>query len=313
MKQPCQPTNVCVSFAANDDHIVQSNTLEGRRWHGSYPQNQLRRAHIASSIGDTVNRRSSSAATTNTASNNRRPTSGFTRPQSPSSKRALLSTMGREPMAGKLNAALYQKSNSGTTLRQHPKVQDKLPAVNRQTWSVLQNAYKAGKRTSSSPSLLWNQQRNGQQSPLVNRPSPAKSLALYGQRAAPQSGLSPRGSTSATARGRKVSRTRDQTGQSSTNRYGASSRLTSTHYKLDTRRRGATQPRVAKIAERFHDPKLDDPRYEPVVVYRIPEEYGGSFIIRARNEQTDAAPQRREPPNRQWQSQSVWAQRKNSR
>lgn len=301
-----------VSFAANDDHIVQSNTREGRRWHGSYPQNQLRRAQIANAIRETVNRRSSSAATTNTASNNRRPTSGFTRTQSPSSKRALLSTIGREPMAGKFNAGLYQKSNSGTTLRQNPKVQDKRPAVNGQTWSILQNAYKAGKRTSSSPSLLWNQQRNRQQLPLVNRPSPAKPPALYGQRAAPQSGLSTRGSTSATVRGIKVSRTRDQTVQSSTNQYKASSRLTSNHYKLDTRRRGATQPRVAKIAESFHDPNLDDPRYEPVVVYRIPEEYGGSLIIRARKEQTNTAPQRRDPPKRQWQSQRVWAQRKNS-
>lgn len=193
-------------------------------------------------------------------------------------------------MAGKFNAERYQKANSGTTLRKNPKVQDNRPAVNRQTWSILQNGYEASKRLHSSPSRLWNPQHNRQRTAVQKHPIPAKSPALYGREAAPQLGLGPRAWTSATARGTRVSRNRD------------------------SRRSGATRPslKVAPVAQSFHDPNFEDPRYEPVVLLQIPNAYGGAIIIRARKEQTDTVPQRRDPPKRQWQRQRVWTQRTNS-
>ncbi|XP_075907771.1 uncharacterized protein LOC142905146 [Nelusetta ayraudi] len=218
-------TLVCLVLAvhescqkANDDHVVQSNTREGRRLYGSHPQNQLRRAQSYAIRPTVIGSSSSSSSSTNTASNNQRPIGGSTQTLSRPSKsgvsfRGLLSTSGREALARKFNAELYQKSNSGTTLRKNPKVQDNRPAVNRQTWSSLQNAYEASKRLSSRPTPLWHQQPNRQQSAVRNRPTPARSPALYGREAAPQSGPGTRALTSATVRGTRVSRKRDSKSQ----------------------------------------------------------------------------------------------------
>lgn len=227
----------------------------------------------------------------------------------------MLSTLGREALARKFNVELYQKSNSGTTLRKNPKVQDNRPAVNRQTWSSLQNGYEASKRLTSRPRPLWNQQPNRQQSAVRNRPTPARSPALYGREAAPQSGMGTRTLTSATVRGTRVSRKRDSTVSHPGQRFGANGyRASSNYYKPDSRRQGATWPslKAAPVAQRFHDPNFDDPRYQPVVLLRIPNAYGGALIMRARNEQADTVPQRRDPPKRQWQSQSMWTRRTNS-
>lgn len=218
-------------------------------------------------------------------------------------------------MARKFNAELYQKSNSGTTLRKNPKVQDNRPAVNRQTWSSLQNAYEASKRLSSRPTPLWHQQPNRQQSAVRNRPTPARSPALYGREAAPQSGPGTRALTSATVRGTRVSRKRDSKVSHPGQRIGADRyRASSNYYKPDSRRQGATWPslKAAPVAQIFHDPNFEDPRYQPVMFLRIPNAYGGALIMRARNEQTDTVPQRRDPPKRQWQSQSAWTRRTNS-
>lgn len=270
--------------------VVQSNTRNEGRRHVRRPQDQLRQVKIASSNRETAIR---------TIGNNQRHSDGSTKTAPQPSNVGFPSNLRREFGVRKANAEPNQKPNRRTNVRPNPKVQQQA------------NGY-------SRPQVPWNPRPNTQ-SAVKNPLTPAKAPALYGQKAASQSGLGVWGWPSNTVKATRLSNRRaskvSRPGQ--TTRFGTKKHQTgSTFNQPYARRQGAAQSRPRGVLEvqRFDDPL--DPRYQQTTNYMMRRGYG-SVTIRRLKPQTKRQPQhsyavlkRRDPPKRQ--SQRVWQQRTSS-